>query len=95
VVLKFQGDGAGTGAITVTFARSSDGTVWETTPRVAWVTALNGNTAVVAYTNLNAALLGSAPYIKVMSIANADASRAATNASLTLVKKNLRVGRVP
>lgn len=87
---RFQGDQAGTGAITLTFARSVDGTNWETTPRFTWSVALNGNTAVVAYTNFPSAVIGAAGYLKVAQIANADANATATNASLTLIRKSLK-----
>lgn len=89
VMVKFEGTQAGTGAITLTFARSPDNTNWETTPRFTWATALNGTTPVVAYTNLTA-LVGAAGYLKIVSVQNADASASATNFSVTVVKKRLR-----
>jgi hypothetical protein len=79
-----------TDAITITFARSVDGTTWETTPRFTWATALNGTTAVVTYTNLNSSLIGAAGYLKVISIQNASATVLGTNASLTVIKKTLK-----
>ena len=60
IELQCQGSAAGTGAITLTLQRSLDGSVWETTPLLTWATALNGTTALVAYTNLTADILGSA-----------------------------------
>jgi hypothetical protein len=90
LLFKFQGTAAGTDAITITFARSVDGTTWETTPRFTWATALNGTTAVVTYTNLNSSLIGAAGYLKVISIQNASATVLGTNASLTVIKKTLK-----
>jgi hypothetical protein len=90
LMLKMAGSEAGTGAVTVTLARSPDNVNWETTPRFTFIAALNGTTAVVAYTNLPAATIGAAGYLKVISIANADANATGTNASLTLVKKTIK-----
>lgn len=84
------GSEAGTGNITVTFARSQDNSVWETTPQFTWICALNGRTAVVAYTNLTT-LVGAAKYVKVISVANADANAAATNFVVKLDKKFFKV----
>lgn len=81
--LRLQGNAAGTGAITVIFARSTDnGTTYETTPRFTWATALNGTTAVVARTNLPSWFIENSTHIKVVSIQNADASAGGTNAAL-------------
>lgn len=89
VEFMFQGDRAGTGGLTVTFARSVDNVSWETTPRFAWAPALNGNTAVVAYTNFPSSIIGGAGWIKVVSIANADVSATATNARLRVILKKI------
>ena len=90
MMMKFQGSEAGTGLITVTFARSPDNSNWETSPRFTWINSLNGNTAVVGYTNFTATQIGAAGYLKVVSIANADANASATNASLYLCKKTVK-----
>jgi hypothetical protein len=90
LMLKFQGDGSGTGAVTVTLARSPDNSNWETTPKWSFATALNNTTAVVFWTNMPAAQLGAAGYVKVTSIVNADATINGTNASLYLVKKTIK-----
>jgi hypothetical protein len=90
LMLKMAGDQAGTGVITITFARSPDNSNWETTPRFTMTAAVNGVTPVVAYTNLNTATIGAAGYLKVISMANADASAICTNCSLYLVKKTIK-----
>jgi hypothetical protein len=93
LMLKFQGNAAATEAITVTFARSPDNSNWETTPRFTWAAALNGNTAVVAYTNLSTAVVGGAGYLKVISIQNGNGGTVhATNASLHLIDKKIEIG---
>lgn len=84
------GNQAGTGNITLTFARSGDGVEFETTPRFTWVFALNGTTKVVAYTNLTTTV-GAAHSIRLVSVANADASCSATNATILLIKKRVDV----
>jgi hypothetical protein len=90
LMLKMQGDGSGTGNVTLTFARSADNSNWETTPRFTWTAALNNTTAVVACTNLDNTIVGAFGYLKVISIANADGSVNATNFSLTLTKKTIK-----
>lgn len=87
--VNLQGDQAGTGAITLTWARSKDGSTFETTPRFTVVTALNGNTAVVAFTNLTA-LTGAAHSLRLISAQNADASASATNVTISIVKKTVK-----
>lgn len=84
-----QGDRAGTGIQTLTFARSTDGTTFETTPRFTWTLSLNGNTAIVGYTNFPNAVIGGAHSIKLVSIANADASATVTNTSLRVLLKRV------
>lgn len=74
--LSFQGAGAGTDNVTVTFKESVDGSTWSTTPTKTWVVAANGNTAVALTTNFTVNALG---YLRVASIANASASVAMTN----------------
>ena len=90
IVHAFQGNAAGTGKITYTWARSADGTTWETDPKFATAATLNGTTAVVNYTNLPNTLIGPAQYIKLLSIANADASATATNATVKVIVKTLK-----
>lgn len=86
LVVKMQGDQAGTGNVTLTLARSHDGVTIETTPRFTRVFALTGNTAVVGYTNLFAGNTA-ARYIHLISAQNADASASATNVTISLIPK--------
>jgi len=88
--MRFQGDAAGTGLITATFARSVDGVYWETTPRFTFIAALNGTTAVVAYTNLVNSIIGPAAYLKCISVTNADGTANATNAVIRVIRKTLK-----
>jgi hypothetical protein len=90
VQVAVQGDAAGTGAITATFARSLDGTTWETAPRFTMACALNGTTAVVQYTNFPNTIIGPVGYIKLISVQNADATANATNASIKIITKTLK-----
>jgi len=87
IQLSFIGDQAGTGALTFKFARSLDGTTWETTPSFALVTALNGRTAVAYTTNWS---IGAFGYYKLQSVVNADANAAATNVVIKIGKKTIR-----
>jgi hypothetical protein len=82
--LSFQGNGAGTDAVTVTFKESIDGTTWSTTPTKTWVVAANGNTAVALVTNFTVNAVG---YIRLASIAVASADRAMTNLTVKSVIK--------
>jgi hypothetical protein len=82
--LSFQGDGAGTDAVTVTFKESVDGSTWSTTPTKTWIVAANGNTAVALTTNFTVNALG---YIRLASIANASGTRAMTNLTVKAVTK--------
>lgn len=88
-VLAFQGNASGTGNITLKLGRSADGTTYETVGFTNYVAA-NGTTAVVAWFDIPETTLGSAKYLKVLSIANADASLTGTNASLKIVLKKVR-----
>jgi hypothetical protein len=90
LMLSMTGSQAGTGLVTITFARSPDNVNWETTPRFTWAAALNGTTPVVACTNLDQTVVGAFGYLKVVSIVNADASCLGTAASLKLVKKTIK-----
>lgn len=73
---KFQGDRATTGTMTFTLARSMDGTTFETTPRMIYAVAANGNTVVTLCTNLTSTWVGPYKYIRMVSVANADANAA-------------------
>lgn len=90
VVLRFTG--AGTNAVdnlVVTFARSADGSNFETTPRWTWTVPLNATTAVVGYTNLNASALGAAAYLRVVSVQNTGNNNA-TNVYIEVIKKTIK-----
>jgi hypothetical protein len=85
------GDAAGSsGAVTITFARSYDGTNWETHPKFTAATAVNGTTFVLEYTNLPNTVVGSAIYIKPTSIVSADTGANFTNFDVGLTKKNTK-----
>jgi len=86
-VFKFQGDTTNTGALTLTFGRSTDGVNIETAPRFTFASALNSNTVVVAYTNWGREIIGGAQYVHLISIQNADSAGKATNATVSLVPK--------
>lgn len=88
-VLAFQGSAAGTGNITVKFARSADGDTYETIGFTSAIAA-NGTNAVVGWIDIPVTTLGTAKYLKVLSIANAEAAMVATNASLKIVLKKVR-----
>lgn len=90
VVLSFQGAGTNDVAnLTVTFARSVDGTNFETTPRFTWPVTLNATTAVVAYTNLTSSTIGAARWLRVISVQNAGDNNA-TNAAIYVIKKTIK-----
>ena len=92
VGLQFTGAGsaAGTSDIVIKLARSGDNSNFETTPLITWQFAAAGATTNTYFTNLTSSVLGSAGYLKVVSIGNANASCNITNASLAAVKKKLR-----
>ena len=76
--------------VVITFARSADNSNWETTPQFTWTVPCTGLVTNVAYTNIPSSMVGSAGYLKVVSIANTGATAIMTNASLIAVKKKLR-----
>lgn len=83
--LKFTGIATNAGNLTVSLARSVDGSNWETTPLVAWVVALDSTNSVIGYTNFSVQGIS---YLKVASIANsASSANVATNASLVVLRK--------
>lgn len=87
LVFSAAGSTAQNGNLTFTFVRSADNVTWETQPTFTWVVPLNNLTPIVAWTNFPQAVIGSAGYIKCISIANANTTALATNASLKLVDK--------
>jgi hypothetical protein len=91
IMLMGQGDAAGSsGVLTLTFARSVDGTNWETHPKFTVLSAVNGTTAILEYTNLSSAVIGAAGWIKPVSVQSADTSANLTNVFLYLSKKNTK-----
>lgn len=82
--LNMQGDGNGTGNVTVTIARSKDGSSFETTPQQVIGFALNNNTAVVGFTNL--LNVGAAHTLRLISAINTNGV-SATNVTISVVKK--------
>ena len=88
--LQCQGSAAGNSNITLTLQRSLDGIVWETTPMLTWATALNGTTALVAYTNLSEDIIGLAAYLRVYSISNGNATANATNVVVRVIRKTIK-----
>lgn len=89
LALRFTGAGAATDNLTLTFARSVDGSNYETTPRFTWRVALNGTTAVVGYTNLVESTIGAARYLKLVSIQN-EGTNNATNVYVEVIKKTIK-----
>lgn len=87
VVCAFQGSAAGTSTLTYNWARSIDGTTWETFPRPSFIFTQNGTTAVVGYTNLPSAWVGAAHSIKLVSIVHSGATGAITNHSVKIAVK--------
>lgn len=86
LTVGFNQSGAGTGNTTFTFAKSADGVNWETSPFLAIALAGNGTTAVNYVTNFSE---GSLPgYIRLVSIAN-------TNASLYLTNVIAQYAKIP
>lgn len=89
LVLRFTGAGAATDNLTLTFARSVDGSNFETAPRFTWKVALNGTTAVVGYTNLVESTIGAARYLRLVSAQN-EGTNNATNVYIEVIKKTIK-----
>jgi hypothetical protein len=88
LALSFVGAAAVTGNVTLTLARSADGTKWETTPQFTFIVPLNGTNSVVGVTNLPSSVIGSFKWIKVVSAANSAASNnSPTSVVLEVIKK--------
>ena len=90
IMMACQGNASGTGVVTITWARSADGITYETTPRFTTLCVLNNTTAVASYTNISASVIGPSQFIKLVSIANADATASGTNASIKVFVKTLK-----
>lgn len=80
---------SGTDNTVVSFAKSADGTTYETVPSVVITVANTGTTAVNTITNIN---VGAAGYLKLVSVVNGDASGNLTNI-VTVAKKPQRFGK--
>lgn len=85
VYAKFQLDGSGTNSPTVKFAKSIDGTNYETTPSLSLnAVQLNGTTAVETFTKLDA---DGARYIKLISVQNGSSGQSLSNIVVTVGTK--------
>jgi hypothetical protein len=87
--VAFQGTASSTGAVKLTFARSMDGAAFETTPRQTIGFALSSTAAVVGFTNLTQ--VGAAHTLRLISAQNDDNSASATNCTISVVKKVVKV----
>ena len=77
----------GTNAITLTFARSLDNVIYETLPRFAFGATIPATTAPVALaTNLDE-YIGCWPFLKLISVNEAEVTSTLTNVSLKLATK--------
>ena len=81
--------GSGSSNIVFTFARSADGTNFETTPQFTWQVTPNGTTTVVAWTNMDVTTLGPASYLRLVSIVNSN-TVPITNGLLQLGVKTIK-----
>ncbi len=90
VFVRMFADAATVSNATLTFSVSADGTNWSTTHEPTVVLPLNGTTEVVARTNLPAAYLDNARYIRVKSLACPAAAGGANMAvtNLWFVRRN-------
>lgn len=89
VYMAFAGSDAGTGQVLYTWVRSYDGVTYETSPGFKTSAAFNGLTPVVVYTNIASSSLEGVKFIKLSSIANADAING-TNASVKVAIKTIK-----
>ena len=92
VVFSGYGSAAGTSNVKITFALSGDGTTYATnTGTFDWyIPAVASGIRFTAYTNIPNTVVGSAGYIQVYQLGNANTTANITNASLTVIKKKLR-----
>lgn len=90
--LIFRGTGstAQSGNITFTFARSMDNVTWETSPQFTAVFALASTAETIKWSQLTSTTIGSAAYVKIVSIVNANTTANSTNSSLKLGVKNIK-----
>jgi hypothetical protein len=84
IATSFAMTGAGTPNVVFSFSRSADGTNYETTPSLVITNAANGTNTVTSITNLD---LGAAGWLKLVSVANTNASTAITNLAVKVSTK--------
>ena len=84
--LKFQGVGAASGNVTVTFKRGGTTGDYETTPGWTFIVPANGTTAVIALTNYDSGPIAFAKLNTIVSAAGANL----TNATLRAFVKGYR-----
>jgi hypothetical protein len=91
VAIYFSGKlvGAGTSAQTFIVARSYDGVIPESAPFWTNSVTMNGTTAVTKYWQVPITDVGSAPYLMVTSVGNANAT-VGTNHTFGVIKKYIR-----
>ena len=90
LVIAGSGSASDTGNLLLTFARSGDGTTYETTPRFNVLAALNSTTAIAVWSDVPVTTLGPAYSLKLISVANTNANSAITNFSVKLIKKTIK-----
>lgn len=83
------GDDTDTGNLVLKFARSTDGSTFETTKQFGWAIPMNGTTRVIAYTNFPPEVIGGAKFIKVVSINNTNELSSGKTNSLKIILKRL------
>ena len=77
----------GTNALTCTFARSLDNITYETTPQFTIAITIPATNLPVALATNISDYIGPWPYVKLVSVQNADVTSVLTNVSLKLVTK--------
>jgi hypothetical protein len=82
--MTYKLNGAGTTACTFNWARSADGTNFNTTAPISFAFAPNGTTFVSTNANVT---VGALPYIKLLSIVAANNSADMTNITVIAVTK--------
>jgi len=91
LLIKVYNAHTDTGNVTVYFARSGDGSTWETSPKFSTTFALTAaqasNTAQYFWVHLPSTTIGSAMWIKPTSVANTNANSDLTNCAVYVWKK--------
>lgn len=87
LICRFTGSGTNAvDTLVLIWARSADGTNFETTPRISWTVPLNATTAVVGYTNLINDAFGPVKTLRLISVQNTG-NNTATGAVVEVVHK--------